>query len=200
MATAHTTSLSFDRQSSDEKGEALVKHGQLQMQPRDAIAPLFGSASCLATLCASYVALYVAYTFVPDSFLRDVVYRWMICEPAAYLIDLNEQDESLHVVGSDIVSSRAVLKVIRGCDGIGVLILLTSALVAYPSDLRHKLLGITAALVLMSALNLARIVGLYHLVAQRSDWFVVAHSYVLPTMFITIAAAFFHWWAAARRS
>lgn len=50
--------------------------------------------------------------------------------------------------------------------------------------------------VLVYALNLARLVGLYFVAAYHLPWFLPLHTYFIPSLLIVIVALFFMWWVS----
>lgn len=134
------------------------------------------------------------YMLVPDPVLRDSVYHPLMVTVATDLINLIRPD--LDVVGqsNQIVSRLAVLEIVRGCDGIGLLLLMWAPIVAFPTTLRRKLIGLAIATVGIYLLNQARIVALFFVVAYRNDWFLPLHTYLIPTFLVMICLIFFHEW------
>jgi hypothetical protein len=50
--------------------------------------------------------------------------------------------------------------------------------------------------VLVYALNLARLVGLYFVAAYRMPWFLPLHAYFVPSLLIVAVALFYMGWIA----
>lgn len=148
----------------------------------------------LARFVAAYVAGHALYLAVPDALLRDGVIHYGIVVPAATTVSLLAPAEAARALGHVLSSPRAALEIVRGCDGIGVALLLAAAVLAYPATLKRKLLGLALGLGLVWAVNLARVVALYFVVAYRTDWFTLLHAYLIPVAFIALVAAYFAWW------
>jgi exosortase family protein XrtM len=155
-----------------------------------------GPLRFLALFVAGYALLHALYFLIPDALLRDAVYHWTIIVPGAVAINLLAPGEAVHGAGALLTSVRASLEVVRGCDGSGVAFLLVAAMAAFPSSWRRKLAGLAGALLLVYALNQARIVGLYFVAAYRNDWFVPLHVWFVPTLFVVLSALYFAAWAA----
>lgn len=155
----------------------------------------------LALFAGFYGCLHVSYFQIPDELLRNVIYHWGLVRIDAALIDFMAPAERVTAVQNHLISARANLEIVRGCDGSGAVFLIISAVLAYPAALSRKLLGVIAALVLMYGLNLLRIVGIYFVVAYHPDWFLPAHTYFAPTLIVILGCVFFAWWAlwASRR-
>ncbi|TPQ27009.1 exosortase family protein XrtM [Methylomonas koyamae] len=144
-----------------------------------------------------YGLMHRAYFQIPDEVLRDTLYHWGLVRPDAALIDLLAPGERVAAVGNHLVSARANLEVVRGCDGSGALFLVVSAMLAYPAELGRKLAGVLAAAVFMYLLNLLRIAAIYVVVAYYPAWFLPAHTYFAPTLIVVLGCLFFAWWAAS---
>lgn len=150
----------------------------------------------LIAFAAAYVVGHVGYYAIPDQVLREVVIHFGIVVPSTAAIDLVAPAERVVAQGHMLVSPRATLEVVRGCDGIGTALLLAAAIVAFPGGWSRKLGGLALGLALVYVANLVRIVGLYFVVAYRGDWFQFLHTYLVPVAFVALVAVFFAWWAA----
>lgn len=149
----------------------------------------------LALFAGVYGILHYAYFQIPDEVLRDVIHHRGLVLIGAQLIDLLAPTERVSAIQGHIVSARANLEVVRGCDGSGAMFLIVAAILAFPASPLHKLAGIAASLALMYGLNLARIVGIYFIVAYYPAWFLPAHTYFAPTLIVMLGCVFFAWWA-----
>jgi exosortase family protein XrtM len=143
-----------------------------------------------------YLVQYGAYQWLPDRFLAEVVYRHGIVAGAASAIEWLAPAERVVVDGNRLASPRATLEIVRGCDGSGALFLLVAAILALRAAPLRTAGGLLGALLLVYALNQLRVVGLYFVAAYRGDWFTPLHGYLVPTLFVVVAALYFGWWAA----
>lgn len=146
---------------------------------------------------AGYVALFLLYGLVSNATLRDTVFFHGLTRPTAAVIDFIAPAEQVRAVANTIVSPRATLEIVRGCEGAGTFFLLGAAVIAFGAPWRRKLGGVLLGFAVVYAINLARIIGLYFIVAYREPWFLVTHTYVAPIAVIAAVAAFFWWWALA---
>lgn len=142
-----------------------------------------------------YWLLHSAYFRLPDDVLRDVVYYHGLGAISAQLIHLLAPLEQVSAVQNHLLSPRADLEIVRGCDGAGTLFLMIAAISAYPASVKRKLIGLLFGVLLMYSLNLARISGLYFVIAYHHDWFQLIHTYFAPTLIIAVASLFFAWWS-----
>jgi exosortase family protein XrtM len=148
---------------------------------------------------AVYGCLHFLYFALPDSLLRDGVHYYAIVLPAATLLNLLVPHEAVSALHGSLQSAKASLDIVRGCDGAGAMFLLVAALIASSADIRHKLLGILYAVVLIYVLNELRVIALYFVVAYRSDWFGPLHNYFVPMLVIAASVLFFLWWTSSAR-
>ena len=142
-----------------------------------------------------YGLFHTLYFGLPDEVLRDVVYYRGIGVFSSELIHLIAPMEQVSAVHNHLQSPQADLEIVRGCDGAGTLFLVMAAILAFPTSIKRKLVGLALGVLLMYSLNIARISGLYFVVAYHNDWFNLIHTYLAPSLLIVIACLFFAWWA-----
>ncbi|WP_312300653.1 exosortase H [Diaphorobacter nitroreducens] len=65
-----------------------------------------------------------------------------------------------------------------GCNGIEACIVLFAAVIAFPSSLRHKLLGLVAGFAAVQALNVVRVISLFYLGQWNTAVFNFAHEFL----------------------
>lgn len=175
-----------------DRDDAVAAAGEALFTPKG------GAVVALLIFALSYMALYWAYMAVPNWLLGDWIYHYGIVSTGAMLINALAPAEAVQAVANRIVSPRAVLEVVRGCDGAGVLFLLSAAMLAVRARWRQVVGGVAGALLFVYALNQARIVVLYFAVLNEGVWFTTLHSVVFPSLFVLLALAYFTWWAGPR--
>lgn len=153
-------------------------------------------ATFLVLFAVFYGLFYGAYFAVPDRLLVRAFYEPTIVAPAGALVNLISESEQVTWQDNRLQSRRAILDVVRGCDGIGLLLLLTAAVLAFPAPWRVKLAGVIGGVVAMYLLNLVRIVGLYFVVAYREEWFIPLHTLLIPGALVLLGGLYFHLWTA----
>ena len=76
-----------------------------------------------------------------------------------------------HAVAYGKTSSRARqrlrIPIVRGCNGVEAVIILVSAMLAFPAPWKHRLIGIGLGFLAIQALNLVRIISLFYLASGR---------------------------------
>ena len=141
-----------------------------------------------------YGAFHFAYHQIPDDVLRTKIYPNVIGHFAAKTINTITPERNVHVVDHAIISKRAKLNIVRGCDGSGVLFMLTAAILGFGANLRKTSIGLFAGILTVYAINQIRIVGLYYIVEYNRLWFPPVHTYYAPTLIIFLVAGFFLVW------
>lgn len=77
-----------------------------------------------------YGVLHAVYFLIPIAILHDQLYLQIFGRPSAGLIDLMVPAEEVTALANRIASPRATLEIVRGCDGSGVLFMISAAVVA----------------------------------------------------------------------
>ena len=158
---------------------------ELQLQHPGLFVALFALFFCL---------LYGIYFLVPDNLLRDVIYHHGICTIGADTINLLAPGENASAVANTIVSQKAILEIVRGCDGAGAMFLLIAAVLAFPARWRHRLLGLVGAIIFAYLVNQLRVVVLYFVTAYEPGWFTPLHTFYLPTLVVLLYCIAFGAW------
>ena len=65
-----------------------------------------------------------------------------------------------------------------GCNAVEACIVLAAAILAFPSPLRHKFLGLVIGMIVVQVANILRIISLFYLGQWRMDAFEFAHLYL----------------------
>lgn len=90
-------------------------------------------------------------------------------------------DPAVHVIGPDVIG-RFSLRVSRDCDGMSVMILLTAAVIAFPTTWRRRLAGVTAGIALVAVINVLRLCTMYYIGVWWPDAFEFAHVEAWPIL------------------
>lgn len=118
----------------------------------------------------------------------------LLADMSAFLIKLWDKDViSYGVVIQNQVNGFAV-GIAPGCDGIEAVIILISAIVAFPSPWKHKLAGIAIGFVAIQSLNLVRIISLFYLGQWSQTWFDWFHLYLWQALIVLDALAVWLVW------
>ena len=105
-------------------------------------------------------------------------------------------DSSVIANGDEIVDALrgGGIKIVAGCNGVEAVLILVSAVLAFPAPWKHKLLGIGLGFVAIQALNLVRIISLYYLQRWNYVWFEWFHLYLWQALIILDALVFWLIW------
>jgi exosortase H (IPTLxxWG-CTERM-specific) len=83
-----------------------------------------------------------------------------------------------------------------GCNGLVATLIFIAAILAFPSSLKHKILGVLLGCVIIQGFNVFRIGLLYYLGLHHKTLFETVHIYVAQSILIAIAAALWLIWSA----
>ncbi len=142
-----------------------------------------------------YVLLDFGYFQIPVDLFINVIYYYGVVTICADVINFIAPLENVVAQQNHLISVNANLEIVRGCDGAGVLFLVISAILAFPAKLIRKLIGLMLGIILISMINLIRIIVLYFVVAYHSEWFSLIHTYLAPTLMVIVGGSYFAWWA-----
>lgn len=118
----------------------------------------------------------------------------LLASVSAFLIKLWDKDViSYGVIIQNQVNGFAV-GIAPGCDGIEAVIILISAIVAFPSPWKHKIVGILIGFVAIQSLNLVRIISLFYLGQWSQTWFDWFHLYLWQALIVLDALAVWLIW------
>jgi exosortase H (IPTLxxWG-CTERM-specific) len=109
----------------------------------------------------------------------------------------------LHWVDTDVsveneilysLSHRKAVRVERGCNGVEAVAVLAAAILAYPTTMKAKILGLILGALAVQSLNVIRIVALYYLNIWNEALFEWTHLYLWQLLLILDAFVFFVLW------
>ena len=142
-----------------------------------------------------YGVFYGIYTYVvQDDYLRKTIYPTIIGHPSAAVINTITPDRNATVHENKISSRKAVLNIVRGCDGSGVWFMLMAAVLGFGARFKDTIVGLLLGTLVVYFINQVRIIGLFYLVEWKRHLFPVVHTYYAPTLIILLIAGFFLWW------
>lgn len=141
----------------------------------------------------------VAYYNLFGTPIVDTIARWTATSAAGVL---NIFGASVSTNGTIVGSSSFAYNIVTECTAIGPVVLFAGAVIAYPSSVRSKLLGIATGVVLLTGLNLVRLVTLFDIGARFPDYLPMAHFVVWQSAIIVFAILLWLFWTerVARRS
>lgn len=102
---------------------------------------------------------------------------------------------STTVSGTLLISDNFVANVVAECTSIGPLILYVGAVVAYPASKRAKFVGAATGAVVLTAVNLVRIMSLFWIGEVYPEYLDVVHLLVWQSAIILLAIVMWLIWA-----
>jgi exosortase family protein XrtM len=147
---------------------------------------------------AAFVLLFAGMYFALSQAWGEGLSRWLIdvatVKPAAWIARHLAGEADVVASGSHLMSPRASINVLYGCEGSDVLMLLASALLVAPAPWRDQLVGLAAGTVFVFALNQARVLALYFTLRDHRGWFGPLHGLIAPLAVVVLVGAFFLAW------
>ncbi len=137
------------------------------------------------------LALAVYYGSLGSSLL-DVIAEWTATWTSKAI---NLFGGSTTVSGTLLISDNFVANVVAECTAIGPIILYIGAVVAYPASKRAKLAGVAAGVVVLTAVNLVRIISLFWIGEAYPEYLDVVHLLVWQSVIILLAIIMWLLWA-----
>jgi len=86
------------------------------------------------------------------------------------------------------------IEIVAGCNGIEAVLILVSAVLAFPAPWKHKLIGMALGFFAIQSLNLVRIVSLFYLHEWNQVWFEWFHLYLWQALIVLDALVFWLIW------
>jgi len=142
------------------------------------------------------VLLAVFYAFIAFSpFYSKKFVPWhhhLIAKVSGGLLAVLGQD--ITVTRASISSPRFSVQIVRGCDAVEAIALYVCAVLAFPLPFWKKLIGLTVGALLLSILNLVRIVSLFLIGVHSPRLFAMTHLDVWQALFIFFAVLLWILW------
>lgn len=156
-----------------------------------------GAGAFAPCFLAWFALLYAAVDVSRDTAAMRAWIEMCTLAPGAALLNAVYGDGAVVARGLSLVGDAATLRVVHGCDGVEMLLLVAAACLAAPLSWRARLAGLALGALLMQSANILRIAGLF--IALRSDpqAFAVGHGVIAPAASVALGAAFFVLWLRA---
>jgi exosortase/archaeosortase family protein len=136
------------------------------------------------------LALAIYYGFLGSS-LVDHVAAWTATWTSHAL---NLLGTSTRVEGTILSSDSFAVNIVAECTAVGPLVLFIGAVAAFPSTARSKGLGVLLGVVVLTAVNGARIVSLFWIGSAYPEYLSVAHLLVWQSAIILMAIILWLFW------
>ena len=143
-----------------------------------------------------FVLLQVVLVFLCGDVVQPFMVEHATVNPGVKLLGVLFPNEHPRAVGDTIRSTAISIKVLRGCEGTELYLLLGAAIIAVSTSWRRKLAALFAGAFFVFALNQSRLVLLYIVGRDFREFFQVVHVYVAPLILIAALAVAFSLWVS----
>jgi exosortase/archaeosortase family protein len=123
---------------------------------------------------------------------RELV-AYTVVMPAGWLSSLVGERPTL-ITADSLSTSRGSILVRPGCEGVELMLLVCAAVIAWPGSARTRLVGVSAAIVLLTIANDLRLAMLLKAIEVDRASFEWLHSFGGPLLMVAIAAGFLMFW------
>lgn len=145
---------------------------------------IFGALLAVFYIFIAFSSFY-SKRFVPS-------HHHLIAKVSGGLLSVLGQE--ITVTGKSIHSPRFSVSIIRGCDAVEAIALYVCAVLAFPLPFLKKLPGMIAGTLLLSILNLVRIVSLFLIGVYYPRIFALTHIDIWQALFIFFAVLLWILW------
>ena len=140
------------------------------------------------------VVLFVAELTGPVERLVIVPFTGVLANVSAWVIHLFDGSTISHGKLIQNASGTFIVSIERGCNGIEAVIILFSAVLAFPAPWKHRLYGLVFGFLAIQILNVVRIVSLFYLGMWSPVWFKWFHEYLWQALIVLDALIVFLVW------
>ena len=147
----------------------------------------------IARFLGALVVLYLFIAFNPVNDYVIVPFTRAIVHASAAVLRMVREPAVIN--GTVIRTPNFALDVRNGCNGVEAMLLLASAVFAFPATLRSRLVGLLAASAAIQLLNLVRVSSLVWLGEHHRRAFDLMHVAVWQTVVILAAVGMFLYWS-----
>lgn len=93
--------------------------------------------------------------------------------------------------GIDIILPTSILKVLFGCNGLEAILIFIAAVFAFKAELSYKLKYLLQGILLISVINIFRLVLLAYVLEIHNNYFNLMHDYVTQHMMVFLGILLF---------
>lgn len=145
---------------------------------------------CLIFIVSIAIATFV-YSHLVDTGALDGFQRF-IASATGFLVNLLGGNVSVY--GNSVFSSSFSMYVVAQCTGVAPMIIFLAAVLAYPSRIRDKAIGMALGLLALFVLNLIRMFSLFHIGSAFPSFLHTAHFLLWQSLIILAALTFWILW------
>ena len=147
-----------------------------------------GPVAILGGSLALALAIYFGFLLSP---VVQTVAQWTASWASA---GLNALGGSTWANGTTLSSDSFAVSIVAECTAVGPLVVFVGAVLAYPTPLRAKALGAALGLVVLTGVNIVRIISLFWIGSAYPQYLGAAHLLVWQTAMIVLAVALWLFW------
>ena len=92
------------------------------------------------------------------------------------------------------LDNKPIISIDTPCNGLPMLYLFASFVIAYPGTVKRKLTFITAGILIIHVLNIIRIIVLSYISIYYADYFYFNHKYAFQIIVYTVVIAMWFYW------
>ncbi len=134
--------------------------------------------------------------YLSKSSLEPALIEGLNVNVSVKLINFFSPDLLIVQNGRDIKSTSVNMTVATGCDGMDGILIILSAMLAFPMACRYKLPGLASGILVVYLTNIIRIVLLFYILLKIPEWFDFFHIYIGQFMVIFAGGIFFLIWVS----
>ena len=121
----------------------------------------------------------------------------LILAPTTALINFISPDEHVQLIGRTIsTQGGANLRIIRGCEGVEMFLMLAAGILAYPATWKRRAQGLALGSLLAYVLSIARLMALHYILRYSPGAWEALHGLILPLGPVVLIALYFMRWSA----
>ncbi|MCP4902849.1 MAG: exosortase H [bacterium] len=133
----------------------------------------------------------VALNWVNDAFV--VPYTGFVAKMSGVALTILGEDTTVN--GVVVSSPRFAVTIYNGCNGLVTSLIFISGVLAFPSSIRSKAIGVLGGLVSIQIINLVRIVSLFFIGIYLPQYFSQSHVFIWQSIVIVAGVALWVLWA-----
>jgi exosortase H (IPTLxxWG-CTERM-specific) len=146
----------------------------------------------LFVLCL--IVLFVAELLQPVDRYVIVPFTSAIAKVCVWIVGVFDPHAIAYGKVLQSTSGDFAISIERGCNGVEAIIILVSAILAFPAPWKYRLAGIGIGFVAIQAVNLVRIISLFYLGQWNRLWFDWFHLYLWQALIVLDALVVFLLW------
>lgn len=126
--------------------------------------------------------------------LQPFIINNLTAYPVFKIINFITPGENVRIENNTVITGSVSMNVKGGCEGTHGILILISALIAFPMSGKDKFYGIVFGTFIIYFFNLIRISGLYYILKYNPSLFDLMHMYIGQTITIFMGVIFFVSW------